>query len=528
MTLERTYAAVYLGDGVVSVLIASPTGVAEFESRTVVSMLGSSLNFSVDPDFSVDDASTLDARTLFPFEFVDDANLLVGSTLVPAEVIFAGTLDAALGRAGEQDAPDLLEITVPSSWGAVRQNVVRQAAKALAREVVVHGVTTAVVQSVGERAPSLAVVVELGELNSVVSSVSDGAGDTPVWSGRWDEVGRRDIDWDRRAEASIENRVSECITALRAGGEIDIFVLESGPGECSPKILEDSHHRIHRLRGLDVVRSMAARVGVSTFGHPPAVSPSPVRSEAALPENELSGPPPARAAAWLDDAYTAAPRARVPPLGVLGIASVLVCGVVAAMFVLRPTPESSTSVTAQPSQSEQRPSQSVLAPTESAPDPASPLESAPPMPEVSPEIELARFDFGRVSIELPALWTEREEEGRVLLIPPDYPDRRIVVTAADLVPGTSFDEVADDLVAQFVMRGDSSSLESFSRATDFGGRIGVSYVETPDEYSVVHWQVFVEDDLQISIGCQSLVGSEEVLEKDCSHAVSTAEVSAVW
>ncbi len=516
MTLERSYAAVYLGDGIVSVLIASPSGVAEFESRTVVSMLGNSLNFSAE------DAPTLGACTLFPFEFTDDANILVGSAVVPAEVVFAGTLDAALGRGGERDALDLLEITVPSSWGALRQSVVRQAAKALAREVVVQGVTTAVVQSVGERAPSRAVVVELGELNSVVSSVSEGAGDTPVRSGRWDAVGRRDIDWDRRAEESIENRVSECVAALSARGEIDVFVLESGPVQCSPKVLEDSHHRIHRLRGLDVVRSMAARVGVSMFGHPPAVSPSAIPSESVLPENELSSPPPARAAAWLDDAYTTTPHARVPSLAVFGIASVLVCGAIAAIFVFLSTPGSSTSVAAQ------QPSQSALVPTESAPDPEPALESAPPMSESSPEIELARFDYGRVSVELPALWTEREEEGRVLLIPPDHPDRRIVVTAADLVPGTSFDEVADDLVAQFVSRGDSSSLESFTRATDFGERIGVSYVETPDEYSVVRWQVFVEDDLQISIGCQSLVGSEEVLERDCSHAVSTVEVSAAW
>lgn len=316
--------------------------------------------------------------------------------------------------------------------------------------------------------------------------------------------------------------MSECITALSARAEIDVFVLQSGPVECSPKVLEDSDHRIHRLRGLDVVRSMASRVGVSEFGHPPAVSTAAAPTESVLSESELSSPPPARAAAWLDDAYTAAPRARFPSRALLGIASVLVFGVIAMVFVLRSTPGSSTSVTAQPSQSAQQPSQSALVPTESAPDPA------PPIADVSPEIELARVDFGRVSVELPALWTEREEEGRVLLIPPDFPDRRIVVTAADLVPGTSFDEVADDLVAQFVSRGDSSSLDSFTRATDFGGRIGISYVETPDEYSVVHWQVFVEDNLQISIGCQSLVGSEEVLERDCAQAVSTVAVSAAW
>jgi type VII secretion-associated protein (TIGR03931 family) len=135
------------------------------------------------------------------------------------------------------------------------------------------------------------------------------------------------------------------------------------------------------------------------------------------------------------------------------------------------------------------------------------------------------YSFGRASVELPATWSERAETDRSLLIPPDGPDRRIVLTTVELAPGVSFDDVADDLADQVSARGERPTIDGYTRATDFGGRVGISYVESPDEYSVVRWRVFVEDGIQIGIGCQSLLGAEAALEDDCSRAASTLRVS---
>ena len=67
-------------------------------------------------------------------------------------------------------------------------------------------------------------------------------------------------------------------------------------------------------------------------------------------------------------------------------------------------------------------------------------------------------------------------------------------------------------------------IDGYTRATDFGGRVGISYSEFPDEFSVVRWHVFVENGLQIGVGCQSSTESEAILDDDCDRAVSTLQI----
>ena len=537
MSSAGTYAAVHLGDDSVSVLVESGSGRSLRCFETALSMKAGNLVFlgrEFDPDDSNPDSeSQQDSAEVerFPWSFVDDEEVLVGSIPVPAQHVFAGTVADALGRSGVQGPVDMLEIVCPSFWGERRQSVVRRAVSALAREVVMVDAAIAAVRSAGERAPACAVVVELNELSSTVSALtastaSFGSGEPYERSGRWVALGSRDLavaDSFADAVASIDERVTTCAAAFLGNGPAEVFILES-TRHTTPELLRESSHRLHRLRGPDVVRSIADGadwVGGAdgadgadwvSGGDPPTVR------EGLVPDG---APRPVRAAAWLADAPTPPPppadrRAPILLAGmVAAVAAVVVGGFVVFDAVTNPStpvamPARSSDVgSAVTSNSPAAPSQS---PTHSA------TTSAGPPP-------VARSSFGRASVEVPASWSERSEAGRLLLVPPDYPDRRIVLATVDLQPAVTFDDVADDLEEQLVARGESSTIGSFTRATDFGGRVGISYVESPGDASVVHWRVFVDDGLQISIGCQSSMGAEEVLHDDCAHAVESLAVA---
>ena len=110
-------------------------------------------------------------------------------------------------------------------------------------------------------------------------------------------------------------------------------------------------------------------------------------------------------------------------------------------------------------------------------------------------------------------------------MPSDLPDRRIVITTTVLRPDASFDEVADDLSAMVAARASDGVLGDLIRASDVDGRVALSYTESPDIDSTVNWQIFVEDDLQISIGCQSRRGEQHLFDAECAGVVSTLTVA---
>lgn len=544
MSSAGTYAAVHLGDDSVSVLVESGSGRSLRCFETALSMKAGNLVFlgcEFDPDDSKPDReSHQDSAEVerFPWSFVDDDEVLVGSIPVPAQHVFGGTVADALGRSGVQGPVDMLEIVCPSFWGEHRQSVVRRAMSALAREVVMVDAATAAVRSAGERAPACAVVVELNELSSTVSALtastaSFGSGEPYERSGRWVALGSRDLafaDSFADAVASIDERVTTCAAAFLGNGPAEVFILESTRHTTVPELLRESSHRLHRLRGPDVVRSIADGAdwaGGADGGDPPTVR------EGLLPDG---APRPVRAAAWLVDAPTPPPPSaeRRAPILLAGMVAAVAAVVVGGFVVFDAVTNSSTPV-AMPARSTDV--GSAVTSNSRAPSSESPSRretTSVGAPSASETIEsetdarpppVARSSFGRASVEVPASWSERPEVGRLLLVPPDYPDRRIVLATVDLQPAVTFDDVADDLEEQLVARGERSTIGSFTRATDFGGRVGISYVESPGDASVVHWRVFVDDGLQISIGCQSSMGAEEVLHDDCAHAVESLAVA---
>lgn len=187
-------------------------------------------------------------------------------------------------------------------------------------------------------------------------------------------------------------------------------------------------------------------------------------------------------------------------------ASVIVAGgVVALTFVLRSPEEVAVATSppfAVPATQAVSTTESTSA-TEAAPTTETTSATAVSATSESPSvIPSATFVSGRASLRLPATWTRMEDPARMVLIPPTAPERRIVVTVQELVPGSTLEQVASELGAAVDARGPDSPIGSLEPARDFGGRVGISYVERPADASTVLWRVLVESDVQVSIGCQ--------------------------
>ncbi|OZF57421.1 type VII secretion-associated protein [Rhodococcus sp. 14-2470-1a] len=577
-----TYAAVHLGEDCVSVLVSSAAGVQCTRFDIALTMDEGTLLFlrSDPPDVAAEHAAAVSETERRPWSFVDDEAVLVGSTVVPTARVFGGIVGDALARSGVVGHVDLLELACPSAWGDARRDVVRRAVRSSAGEVTVIDSATAVVRSLGERAPESAVVVEVDDLSSVVVGLDrrrdepgvDGQPHGYVRDVRWDAVGSRDIDVDAAASRSVLDRVAALVAAEPRRGRVDVFVLSTtgdepvlpgltGPGVGEPASDDLHAYRIHRATGPTVVRSMAAAVGLSDPGDAPGdsyrsadagsayvpaadtpdwASPFAADIYAAGVRGEVGAGdfradptvhppvPLGRAAAWLTEATAPSPptrRVSAPAVGALALV-LLLGGLVFFVFRAEKPVPSAQPVSAQPASSRPVP---AVAPTSEPPVAGSSTRAAErstpvSTPNSTPD-PVSRSEFGRVSIAGPATWTTRSEQTRILLIPPDFPERRIVLSSTELTPGASLDSVAEDLQRQLDARSDDGSIVEFTAATDFGERVGISYVENPPDGSTVQWHVFVDGGLQVSIGCQSSAGFADALIDDCARAVSSLSVS---
>ncbi|WP_125458668.1 type VII secretion-associated protein [Rhodococcus sp. 1168] len=535
MISESSYAAVSLGDGPVSVLTVSGLGSAEFEFRPTVSMRDGTPEYLV-AELGRDTSSEVTHSN--PMSFVDDAECLVGSTVLPTAAVVHGVLDASLAAAGAPPIVDVLEIACPSHWGPVAVREVRAAAMPLAREVIVVDAASAAAHSAGQRAPSYAIVVELAELESVVCAVTaDGRGGY-TRTCRWDVRGTRDLGGDRGAEASILDRVSSFVATQRHREGVDVFVLETTAGS-DVKVLDESPYRVHRLRGVDIVRSMAARAGLSIpadgLGQSradPADEAGSSESFEGEPEDRWARmtPMPVRAAAWLEEFDTGAVsgarrRRKVKQAAAVAVALAMSSAVLVAVVSMRGEPDRLADPSRAEAASVTIPSASMAGPatsTSPTPSTAAPTTSASRGVGDGPS---TKYTYGRVGLRIPDGWSHREEAERSILVPSDLPDRRIVITTTVLRPDASFDEVADDLSAMVAARASDGVLGDLIRARDVDGRVALSYTESPDIDSTVNWQIFVEDDLQISIGCQSRRGEQHLFDAECAGVVSTLTVA---
>ncbi|MDQ0282461.1 type VII secretion-associated protein [Rhodococcoides fascians] len=430
-----------------------------------------------------------------PLLCLDDRSILVGGAVWDRGEVLHGIVWSALQGAGIHERLDLLEIAYPSTWGDERRELLRAVFATSASEVVVVETAIAAVASAGERAPAAAVVIEVGTLDTTVVLVDEArthGGDI----GAVLAVGERDDSWRRRADDYLRSSVSQCPE--------DIFIVAESGSSSSPAAEDPARW----LTGLDVARSLYRRAGAEV--------------ETAPSGRAAAG----RSAAWLDEVTVAVPppRRSALPVRVFGAvaASVIVAGgVVALTFVLR-SPQEVAVATSPPFAVPATPAASA---TETTPATETTSATAVSATSESPSvIPSATFVSGRASLRLPATWTRMEDPARMVFIPPTAPERRIVVTVQELVPGSTLEQVASELGAAVDARGPDSPIGSLEPARDFGGRVGISYVERPADASTVLWRVLVESDVQVSIGCQFEGPDSSAIDTECDLATQTLEI----
>ncbi|MCL2534087.1 MAG: type VII secretion-associated protein [Nocardiaceae bacterium] len=139
---------------------------------------------------------------------------------------------------------------------------------------------------------------------------------------------------------------------------------------------------------------------------------------------------------------------------------------------------------------------------------------------------LQRFEIGPVSVHLPGRWTvQPAKPGRLDLMPEGASGRRIVLVPADVAAGSDRADVARALERRIADRGPDGPFSEFDPDAEFAGRPAISYVESPDDRSRVRWHVLVENDVQVSVGCQFRDGEWDASAADCEQAVRSVEVA---
>ncbi|MFC9790904.1 type VII secretion-associated protein [Rhodococcus sp. NPDC127528] len=121
----------------------------------------------------------------------------------------------------------------------------------------------------------------------------------------------------------------------------------------------------------------------------------------------------------------------------------------------------------------------------------------------SVRIEPQRASAGRATVTVPSGWHVRDAGrlDRADLVPDDGTPARILLVRNELVPGADLDAVESTLRGRVAENPDR--VRSLERV-DVDARQGLAYVESPEPDSQVRWRVFVGDQLQVSIGCQTV------------------------
>lgn len=394
---------------------------------------------------------------------IDDDYLLVGGHVVATVDVLAAAVQRAIETAtGGPVFVDDLTIVHPSHWGGTRIRVLESAARRCARDVTV--VPTA------EAAPGPAnaarwVVLELSPLSTAATLVERGLDGSPtiVACEFAPETGSLDVREDPGRVTVLDGLVG----AVSGERRVDA-VLVTGA--------EDPAVHRHLTAGITSAVIVPAedvlRADLAPASEPPGFA------DVAVP--------------WADPA----PSSRLPlptrrrRLPLLMAAAVLVAAAAAvgAAVVFLPG----------------------LGPT------TAPAADA-----------LQHFEIGSVRIDLPGGWMSRSTKpGRLDLTPDGADGRRIVVIPTAVGAGSDRAAVARALEQRILDRGPDGPFSDFDPAAEFAGRVSVSYLESPDDRSRVRWHVLVENDTQVSVGCQFRDGDWDALARDCALAVGSVAVGA--
>lgn len=386
-----------------------------------------------------------------------------------------------------------LTVIYPTEWDARRLAVVGSAAKRYATQVVFTEAAIRAVVTARRDRDRRTVVVEFGVLATTASTVIPTHDGLRVESCEHEpNLAAAEIVSDVAApavfrallERLLDGRSCECVLITGRGDQAFVERIGGIVAEVCGASTE-----LHVVAGADLARDV--RQEQSYRAALPAAGPA----------GEWLGPMRERAAS------TPVPHNRLPLYLGTAAAVVLVLALVIGLVLVRGGDGADTRAAAPAATST---SESVM----STPRPST---SGPARQEV----------FGHVRLTVPAGWHVADPSAdiahRVDLVPDTGPRARVTIIQQSVGPDVGYDRIAAALEAQIAQR-PAGSITDLRRDVVFAGRPGVSYIEHPEDGSLVDWHVIVEHSIQVSIGCQYRTGGQDSITRICVDLVTSLEV----
>lgn len=133
---------------------------------------------------------------------------------------------------------------------------------------------------------------------------------------------------------------------------------------------------------------------------------------------------------------------------------------------------------------------------------------------------------GRIAVQVPAPWpvqriTNGPGSARVVLTSPSNPQIALHVTQSPVRDATMADTAA--AINRALVEQPPGVFVDFTAAGQRAGRPAVTYREVRAGHDIL-WSILLDDDVRISIGCQSPTGSDDAVRAVCEQAVRSAHV----
>lgn len=399
---------------------------------------------------------------------------------------WAVTIGAVLTNLRLPSPCEELTIVGPSEWGRRRRAAVASGARRMVSRVNVDSLAVRAASLGASTAQQQRIaVLELNPLSTTVSLIGRSGQD--IWTQACEHepaVGLADVEEGHGLPGVVD------VIARLLAGQPPSHLLALGISD--PNLLEALSAALAQqcgfpvdvrpLTGVDLVRG--ARPGMSMPAAATAQLPPP--EYASLHERAIATQPPRSSRRTL--VYAAA-------------AAVVVLIVVAAGVAIALSGSGSKT--------------SAASTTTSSVAPSSAVSTGPPTPQA----------FGRLQVQIPAGWHIAAQVGdRVDLSPDNGARERITLMQKSLTLGAGIDDVADSLDAQIARR-PAGQVSALQRNAVFAGRSGLSYQEFPGDGSAVRWQILVDADLEVSVGCQYLQGKWAPLTGTCEQFVQNVTIT---
>lgn len=504
-----------------------------------------------------------------PKSRIDDGSLLLGDTVVPVQRAIAAVLHRAVREARSTvggAAVDMLVLTHPADWGAVRIRLLADAAQGLSSSVstVAEPVAAALQHGASSTGGALLAVLDIGVGTTDVSVLQRAQDGFRVLATRGDpSFGGADIDELLMAELGDrlpagQRRLWEAVVegqglderrqrrALRADvrGAKESLSRHSYADVPLPGRLPDGH-----LTRTDLERLIHARVESVVD-----LLRDALRSTGGW---EAGGPgtqPRSRAGVFLVGGSSRVPLFATTVhqrLGVLPVSTDQPETVVArgALRSLAPATARrefrAPAVQAAPAPTPPRPADLPPVATRSRGRRRRWLAAAAVVVAGAvgaavliasrgtdpPETRVVAAH--RATMTVPADWqqarrTETPGNAQLDLTPDGSPahGQGLFLQQTILSPGMRKDEVGRALQAQLTVETAAGKrYEAFDPAARYGGRDVISYRELRRDGGIVDWYVLVDKHVQVSVGCQHPPGDGEFLVDSCEQAVRSVRVS---